>query len=46
MKENENNDFEDMKEFGQAVVKDEEATIYLISIIGEIEGYEIHTGRF
>ena len=35
--ENETNDIE---EFGQSVIKDGEATIYLISIIGEIEGHE------
>ena len=31
---------DDLKEYGQGVVKDKEATIYLISIIGEIEGHE------
>ena len=31
---------EDVEEFGQSIIKDEEATIYLISIIGEIEGHE------
>lgn len=31
---------EDVEEFGQSVIKDDEATIYLISIIGEIEGHE------
>ena len=30
----------DLSEFGQGVLKDKEATIYLISIIGEIEGHE------
>ena len=31
---------EDLREYGQSVVKDDDATIYLISIIGEIEGHE------
>ena len=31
---------EDLKEYGQSIVKDDDATIYLISIIGEIEGHE------
>ena len=31
---------DDLKEYGQSVLKDEEVTIYLISIIGEIEGHE------
>jgi len=31
---------EDMREYGQSVIKDKDATIYLISIIGEIEGHE------
>lgn len=30
----------DVEEFGQSIVKDDEDTIYLISIIGEIEGHE------
>ena len=30
----------DLSEFGQGVLKDKDATIYLISIIGEIEGHE------
>lgn len=29
-----------LKEYGQSVLKDDEVTIYLISIIGEIEGHE------
>ena len=39
---NEENVYEcnDIEEFGQSVIKDGEATIYLISIIGEIEGHE------
>lgn len=31
---------DDLKEYGQSIVKDNDATIYLISIIGEIEGHE------
>ncbi len=31
---------DDIQEYGQSVVKDKDATIYLISIIGEIEGHE------
>ena len=31
---------DESKDIGQSVIKDEEATIYLISIIGEIEGHE------
>ncbi len=30
----------DLSEYGQGVLKDKDATIYLISIIGEIEGHE------
>ena len=30
----------DVEEFGQSIVKDDDDTIYLISIIGEIEGHE------
>lgn len=42
MSENENNNekLDEMKEYGQGVLKDNEVTIYLISIIGEIEGHE------
>lgn len=29
-----------LKEYGQSIVKDDDATIYLISIIGEVEGHE------
>lgn len=31
---------DELKEYGQGILKDNEATIYLISIIGEIEGHE------
>ena len=31
---------DELKEYGQTVLKDDEVTIYLISIIGEIEGHE------
>jgi len=31
---------DDVKDYGQSVIKDDDATIYLISIIGEIEGHE------
>lgn len=31
---------DDIKEYGQSLLEDDEATIYLISIIGEIEGHE------
>ena len=31
---------EDIEDYGQSIVEDEDATIYLISIIGEIEGHE------
>lgn len=31
---------DDLREYGQSVIKDKDATIYLISIIGEIEGHE------
>ena len=31
---------EDIEDFGQSIVEDDDATIYLISIIGEIEGHE------
>ena len=45
MDENKENDTqrlvsEDIEDFGQSLIKDEDATIYLISIIGEIEGHE------
>ena len=42
MSENKNNNekLDEMKEYGQGVLKDNEVTIYLISIIGEIEGHE------
>lgn len=43
MEEKERNPVEeniDLSEYGQGVLKDKEATIYLISIIGEIEGHE------
>lgn len=35
-----NEEQDDLKEYGQSVLKDDEVTIYLISIIGEIEGHE------
>lgn len=40
--ENEEKEFteDELKEYGQGMLNDEEATIYLISIIGEIEGHE------
>ena len=38
--ENERLVSDDVKDYGQSVIQDEEATIYLISIIGEIEGHE------
>ena len=38
--ENKNEEQDDIKEYGQGVLKDDEVTIYLISIIGEIEGHE------
>ena len=38
--ENKNEEHDDIKEYGQGVLKDDEVTIYLISIIGEIEGHE------
>ncbi len=31
---------DDVKDYGQSVIKDDDVTIYLISIIGEIEGHE------
>ena len=31
---------DDIKEYGQGLIRDKETTIYLISIIGEIEGHE------
>ena len=31
---------DDLKEYGQSVLQDDDVTIYLISIIGEIEGHE------
>ena len=31
---------DDIKEYGQSIIKDDDVTIYLISIIGEIEGHE------
>ncbi len=31
---------DDIEDYGQSIVEDEDATIYLISIIGEIEGHE------
>lgn len=31
---------DELKEYGQSVLKDDDVTIYLISIIGEIEGHE------
>lgn len=36
----ENKDTDDIKEYGHSIIKDDDATIYLISIIGEIEGHE------
>lgn len=38
--ENKNEEQDDIKEYGQGLLKDDEVTIYLISIIGEIEGHE------
>lgn len=40
--ENEEKEFteDELKEYGQGLLNDDEATIYLISIIGEIEGHE------
>jgi len=39
--EEKNEDASDlMKEYGQSIMKDKDATIYLISIIGEVEGHE------
>lgn len=38
--ENKNEEQDDIKEYGQGLLKDNEMTIYLISIIGEIEGHE------
>ena len=42
IKDQDNKEFEEdnIHEYGQSIVKDKEATIYLISIIGEIEGHE------
>lgn len=44
MGENANNEAneqqDDLKEYGQSVLQDDDVTIYLISIIGEIEGHE------
>ena len=37
---NEQEKQDDLKEYGQGILEDKEATIYLISIIGEIEGHE------
>lgn len=34
------NKMDDIKEYGQGIIKDKDVTIYLISIIGEIEGHE------
>ena len=39
-KQNESSESDDLKEYGQGVLKDDNTTIYLISIIGEIEGHE------
>lgn len=39
-KEKDNSVQDDIKEYGQGVLEDDEVTIYLISIIGEIEGHE------
>ncbi len=36
----ENNEMDNIKEYGQGILKDDDVTIYLISIIGEIEGHE------
>jgi ATP-dependent protease ClpP protease subunit len=38
--ENKNEEKDDIKEYGQGLLKDDDVTIYLISIIGEIEGHE------
>ena len=42
IKDQDNKEFEEdnIHVYGQSIVKDKEATIYLISIIGEIEGHE------
>lgn len=37
---NQTDEMDDIKEYGQGVLKDKDLTIYLISIIGEIEGHE------
>ena len=37
---NQDHEQDDLKEYGQSVLKDDDVTIYLISIIGEIEGHE------
>lgn len=39
-KENEERVQDSIQDYGQSIVEDEEAAIYLISIIGEIEGHE------
>ena len=39
-KEHKSEEQDDIKEYGQGILKDNEVTIYLISIIGEIEGHE------
>ena len=39
-KEKDSSAQDDIKEYGQGVLEDDEVTIYLISIIGEIEGHE------
>ena len=41
-REREDNELENenIEDFGQSIVEDEDSTIYLISIIGEIEGHE------
>ena len=38
--ENTSAETDDLKDYGQGVLKDDNTTIYLISIIGEIEGHE------
>ena len=36
----ENTEVDEIKEYGQGIIKEDDMTIYLISIIGEIEGHE------
>ncbi len=39
-KDKERDKMDEIEEYGQGVIKDDDMTIYLISIIGEIEGHE------